>query len=281
MRYSILHNLNYSYSRPVFIEPLAVRLRPRSDSLQQVIKFKLDVIPIPEGLSEYIDQECNNAATLWFSGQHRTLSISAESEVEVATISPFNYILTDNDFLALPAIYPQSYRHNLQPYLSHQYGSLELDEFVRPIMEETKGVTIPFLVRLTSRIHEEFDIVVREVGVPMEPKETIAKRNGACRDLAVLFMEGCRAVGLAARFVSGYRWSENLAEKQDLHAWSEVYMPGAGWRGFDPSIGLAITDRYIAVAAAANPVDTTPVSGTFRGTGIKSNLEYSVTISFS
>lgn len=281
MRYSILHSLNYSYNRPVFIEPQTIRLRPRSDSLQQVIEFKLDVIPVPDGISEHTDQECNNTATLWFSGQHQNLFISAESEVEVSTTNPFNFIVTDNDFLTVPVVYPQSYRQYLHPYLSHQHSSLELDEFVHPVLEETGGETILFLVRLTSRIHEEFDRLVRETGAPMAPKETIAKRNGACRDLAFLFMAGCRTVGLATRFVSGYRWSEDLAEQHNLHAWCEVYMPGAGWRGFDPSTGLAVTDQHVAVTTAADPIDTVPVSGTFRGTGVKSKLEYNVTINLS
>jgi len=281
MRYSILHSLNYSYSRPVFIEPQTVRLRPRSDSLQQVIEFKLDVIPVPDGISEHIDQECNNTTTLWFSGQYQNLSISAKSEVEVATINPFNFIVTDNDFLTVPVVYPQSHRQYLHPYLSHQHPSPELDEFIKPVIEETGGETIPFLVRLTSRIHEEFDRLVRETGAPKAPKETITKRNGTCRDLAVLFMAGCQVAGLAARFVSGYRWSEDLAEKHNLHAWSEVYIPGAGWRGFDPSIGLAVTNQHVAVATAANPVDAAPVSGTYKGTGIKSKLEYDVTINIS
>jgi len=278
MHYNISHSLHYSYSRAAFIEPLAVRLRPRSDSLQQVIQFKLDVIPTPDGFSEHIDQEGNNAATLWFSGKHRDLSISTTSEVEVSESNPFNYIVTNKDFMALPAVYSQSNKSNLQPYLSHRYSSPELNKFVRPIMEETDEETIPFIVRLNSLIYEEFNRVVRETGDPMAPEETLAKRQGACRDFAVLFMAGCRAVGLAARFVSGYRWSEDLAEKHNLHAWSEVYLPGAGWRGFDPSIGLAVSSHYVAVATAANPVDTAPVSGAFRGTGIKSRLEYNIIV---
>ncbi len=278
MRYSISHSLNYSYNRPVFIEPQTIRLRPRSDSLQQVLVFKLDVIPVPDGISEQIDQECNNTATLWFSGKYQNFLISSKSEVEVTETNPFNFIVTDNDFLTLPIVYQQSYRQYLYPYLSHQHPSSELDKFVRPVIEESSGETIPFLVRLTSRIHNEFDRSEREIGAPMTPKETIIKRNGACRDLAFLFMAGCRTIGLATRFVSGYRWSEDLVEQHNLHAWAEVYIPGAGWRGFDPSTGLAVTNQHVAVVTAADPVDTLPVSGTFRGTGVRSRLEYNVTI---
>jgi transglutaminase-like putative cysteine protease len=278
MRYNISHRLNYSYGKPVFLEPHTVRLRPRYDSVQQVLKFKLEVVPVPEGISEHIDQECNNAATLWFSGQHKNLSISATSEVDVLKANPFNFIVTENETLNLPTSYPQSLRYYLQPYLDRRYQSSQIDDFVQPITKEAKGETISFLVRLTSCIHEQCDTVMRETGAPIAPEKTIAKRKGTCRDLAVLFMECCRAVGLAARFVSGYRWDEGLAEKHTLHAWSEVYIPGGGWQGFDPIIGLAATDRHIAIAAAADPHNAAPVSGTFRGTGVQCNLEYDVSI---
>jgi transglutaminase-like putative cysteine protease len=281
MIFYISHSLNYSYSRPVFLEPLTVRLRPRCDSVQQVIQFKLDVVPAPDGISEYIDQESNNAATLWFSGQHGTLSISAKSEVEVLPVNPFNFIVTENNLLKLPVIYPQSCRYELQPYLSRRCESSQIDDFIQPVIKETNGETIPFLVRLASQIREQFDRVVRETGAPMAPEETIAGRKGACRDLALLFMESCRAVGLAARFVSGYRWSEESIEKHRMHAWAEVYISGGGWRGFDPSTGRAVADRHIAVATAANPLNAAPIDGTFRGTGVYSKLEYDISISLS
>jgi transglutaminase-like putative cysteine protease len=234
---------------------------------------------MPQGISEHIDQECNNAATMWFDGQHRSLSVTAKSEVEVLPTNPFNYFVTENEFLYLPVTYSKSCQYQLQPYLSRRGKCSTIDDFVQPITEEAKGETLSFLLRLASSIHEQYDRVERETGSPMVPEETIAKREGTCRDLAVLFMESCRAVGLAARFVSGYRWCEDSDKEHNLHAWSEIYIPGGGWRGFDPIIGLAVTDQYIAVAAAANPVDVAPVSGTFRGTGASSRLEYDVSVS--
>ena len=113
--------------------------------------------------------------------------------------------------------------------------------------------------------------VVRPHGAALSPEATWGERTGACRDLAPLFNEVCRLVGLPARFVSGYGYSDFLDERH-LHAWSEVYLPGAGWRGFDPTIGLAVADRHIAVAAARDPEDTAPTSGTYRGTGLLRHL---------
>jgi transglutaminase-like putative cysteine protease len=204
------------------------------------------------------------------------------AEVEVSTVDPYNYIVTHNDFLSLPASYPERYGQDLKPYLEQRYGSPELDGFIRPVIEENGKETIPFIAGLNSHIHGIFDRMVREDGAPMSPVKTIAEGKGACRDLALLFIEGCRTAGLAARFVSGYRWSENNNNgKHHLHAWAEVYIPGAGWRGFDPSTGLAVGDRHVAIAAAAEPADAAPVTGTFRGTGVDFRLEYDVTISTS
>ena len=108
-------------------------------------------------------------------------------------------------------------------------------------------------------------------------------RLGACRDLAVLFVDCCRAEGIAARFVSGYQKGNLLSERRDLHAWPEVYLPGAGWRGFDPPPphGEAVSDVHVTMAAAAHSRDTMPVSGVFSGDGANSTLEYTVEIQVS
>jgi len=281
LRYRISHSLDYSYSKPVILLPLLVRLRPRCDCIQQVTSFKLNVVPIPESITEHIDQECNNAATLWFSGRHRTLSISAWSEVEVIPTDPLNLVITETATLTLPANYPKSYRRSLQTYMRRRGGSSHINDFVQPVVDEAGGQTTAFLAKFASSIYEQFDKMERETGSPLAPDETIARRTGACRDLAVLFMEGCRAVGLAARFVSGYKWREELPQKHDLHAWAEVFIPGGGWRGFDPSTGLAVTDRHIAIATAANPVDAAPVRGAFRGPRVCSKLKYDISIDLS
>jgi transglutaminase-like putative cysteine protease len=160
-------------------------------------------------------------------------------------------------------------------------GSSYVDGFIQPVVDEAAGETTAFLTKFVLLIYEQFDKIARETGAPLAPDETLARRRGACRDLAVLFMEGCRAVGLAARFVSGYMWSEELTEKHNLHAWVEVFIPGGGWRGFDPSTGLAVTERHIAIATAANPFDAAPISGAFRGHRAYSKLEYDVSIDLS
>jgi len=120
--------------------------------------------------------------------------------------------------------------------------------------------------------------IVRPVAAKIYVPIALRRKEGACRDLAVLFMDICRSLGLAARFVSGYKYSPDTPDQHELHAWAEVYLPGAGWRGYDPSWGLAVADHHVALAAGPAPQDAMPVTGTFRGTDVLSSLDYSVEI---
>ena len=114
----------------------------------------------------------------------------------------------------------------------------------------------------------------------MPPRVTLEKGQGACRDLAVLFVAACRALGFGARFVSGYHQGHSEPMRRDLHAWAEVYLPGGGWRGYDPSLGLAVADRHVAVAAGTRPDQAAPISGSFRGTGVSSRMRAEIRMEF-
>jgi transglutaminase-like putative cysteine protease len=145
-------------------------------------------------------------------------------------------------------------------------------EFAATIAAGVNGQILPFLSELSRKIHQEIDMPIREVGQPLPAEQTLREKRGACRDASVLFMECCRSQGIAARFVSGYQEGDNEAERRYMHAWAEVYLPGGGWRGYDPTHGLAIADRHIAVAASARPEMAAPTRGTFRGTGAASRM---------
>jgi transglutaminase-like putative cysteine protease len=131
---------------------------------------------------------------------------------------------------------------------------------------------------LNRALHEGFRAHVRDGGHAQTPAETLARRAGACRDLAVLFMAVCRAWGLAARFASGYRRGDLARPDRHLHAWPEVWCPGGGWRGWDPVEGVAVADRHVALAAGVRQIDTMPVEGSFAGAGVTSTLHYVVEI---
>jgi transglutaminase-like putative cysteine protease len=134
-------------------------------------------------------------------------------------------------------------------------------------------------MHLADRIHRGFHHIGRLDGAPMSPGETLAGRRGACRDTAMLYVAACRSQGLAARFVSGYSMHhpEEVTE-HELHAWVEVYVPGGGWRPYDPSLGLAVADGHVTLAAAPDHELAAPVSGSYRGTGVGSQMDYAVSV---
>jgi transglutaminase-like putative cysteine protease len=146
------------------------------------------------------------------------------------------------------------------------------------LTEEAKGNAQSFLPLLTGRIHSGTSRIFREVGAAHAPEETLRRGEGSCRDLTVLMLAVARASGFAGRFVSGYYHPAGPITEHELHAWAELYIPGGGWRGFDPTAGLAVADRHIAIAYAAQAELAAPVRGSLRGTGTtKMTTEVEVT----
>lgn len=278
MRFEIAHTIRYTYSGPVFLEPQVIRLRPRADAVQELHAFQLSLDPAPAGRTENIGFEGNNSTSVWFCGRHRHLTLTAHSTVETLRHNPFEYIITDPGAARIPAVYTNSYPSTLQDYREPLHRSESLEHFAQQIRESSEGETLPFLAQLTSRLYEEFEFMHRREGDSYSPEETLKRKAGACRDLSVLFNEVCRTVGLAARFVSGYQKGDPDSDEREMHAWSEVYLPGGGWRGYDPTLGLAVADHHVALAAAIHPEHASPTTGAFRGTGITSEMEYEVDI---
>jgi transglutaminase-like putative cysteine protease len=124
---------------------------------------------------------------------------------------------------------------------------------------------VAFLTNLNWYLYESFGHTIRGEGPAHPPEVTLRERQGTCRDLAVLFCAACRLVGIAARFVSGYEREAATQPQAYMHAWAEAYLPGGGWRGYDPTQGLAVSKSHVAVAAAADPSLAAPITGTYRG----------------
>jgi transglutaminase-like putative cysteine protease len=141
-----------------------------------------------------------------------------------------------------------------------------------------QGQPISFLTELNAQIHRECQYQIRETGAALPPGVTWSQRSGSCRDYAVLFAEACRAVGLAARFVSGYQEGDPDRRDRHLHAWAEVYLPGGGWRGFDPTQHAAVGDHYIALVASPLSTYTAPLSGSIKPGGVQSEMTYQLEI---
>jgi hypothetical protein len=153
----------------------------------------------------------------------------------------------------------------LAPYANASSVAEPVREYALSTAGDTGPQAMPFLAELNWRISQSLRVIHREHGPPLAPAETLRLGEGSCRDLAVLFCEACRSMGLAARFVSGYDRAAAGEDPAYMHAWSEVYVPGGGWRGYDPSRGVAVTDSHLAVAAAFDAELAAPITGSYRG----------------
>lgn len=272
MYYQVMHRTAYAYSFAVFLEPHVIRLRPRCDGTQTLMSFDLRVKPTPSGLTECSDLEGNATAQVWFEGPTDTLEIVTAFEVETLRPNPFDYVLLEVPVQTLPMIYARELEAPLSLYRSTSALHETVDQFARAVAKEVDGRTVPFLTQLSRRIYDTCKCVIREEGEAQLSEVTLAAREGSCRDLAVLFISACRVQGIAARFVSGYQEGVADQEKRELHAWAEVYLPGGGWRGYDPTHGLAVAERHIVLAVGLTPLLAAPITGSFRGTGAMAKM---------
>jgi transglutaminase-like putative cysteine protease len=280
MHWRIEHTLSYHYSKPIVLDVQTIRLQPRNDTRQQLIQFNLNIQPSPTYISKHSDIENNDITTAWFKGTHNELQITATSEVELKDYNPFDFIITEPSLTKIPISYPKYYIPLIEAYIStNNHSSSILDDFLKPVIVQSNNETIPFLTGLVTHIYKYFKHRERPDGAPWPPEKTIEQERGACRDLAWIFIVACRSLGLASRFVSGYHVPFNVRKKPELHAWAEIFLPGAGWIGFDPSLGLMVTERYIIISASYEPALTIPTSGTFWGKDTKAALKTSITIS--
>ena len=266
MRYRISHTTQYTYSQPVFLQHHVVRLTPRSDGNQILHQFDIQVEPKPQLQSPIVELDGNATVGLWFTNSATSrLVIKTTAEVETTCTNPFNYF-TPSWANPLPIDYPTFLATSLHPYRTQHDLPLapNVVEFAHGLMHEVNYQLGTFLTALTQRIYSDCTYTTRHEGAPMPASLTWQTKRGSCRDFVVLFVAACRAVGLAARFVSGYQEGDSDQSNHDLHAWAEVYIPGGGWRGFDPTHGLAVSDRHIALAAAPNPAQAAPVTGALR-----------------
>lgn len=279
MRFTIRHRTLYRYSSSVRLSPHRLRFHPRDDGAQRVVRHHLNISPQPTGRNEHLDLEGNRVTQIWFAEVTDHLEIEVNMQIETLRNNAFNFILApeatflpidhEHDFL-----YARAYLERIEP-------DDAVTAFAAELSLAGKRDTLSFLDHLNRRIYAGFTQIHRDTGAPQSPAFTLQSRRGACRDLAVLFVDCCRAEGIAARFVSGYQKCNLLDERRDLHAWPEVYLPGAGWRGFDPTQGEAVTDAHVTIAAAAHSRDTMPVSGAVSSNGASGTLDYTVQIKAS
>ncbi len=262
MEFWVRHETVYTYDRPVRLGPHVLRLRPRCDAAATLVHHELRVEPEPAGRCDCLDLEGNWISRVWFLGETRRLAIYSEFQVRTLRVNPYDYLPESAPGPGVCYADPDLTR--LRPWIDAADPGPETRALAAELWDQSADMA-DFLHRLNAHLRNHFTRGPRETGHPLSPAETLRRRHGACRDLAVLFIAVCRTRGIAARFVSGYQEGDGDRPHRAMHAWPEVYLPGGGWRGFDPTHGLAVADGHVAVAAAAESADATPVAGGYVG----------------
>lgn len=277
MLFSVTHVKRYVYSAPVFLEPMTLRLRPRDDVTQRLLAHELRLFPEPAGRSEVLEFDGHSATQLWFTGLQDSFEIVCRSRAETFRVNPFDFLLAPAA-LTLPLVYPRPLAGCLQAYQMPACRAAAVERFSSDIARKARFQTLEFLNLLSATIAGQFEREIRQEGPPRASDETLELGLGACRDFTVLFNDCCRLQGIAARFVSGYCATDSEpGEEIDLHAWSEVYLPSAGWRGYDPAQGLAVSDQHLALCASIDATEAAASAGHYRGDA-SCRLEATVTL---
>lgn len=268
------HVTRYRYDRLVRLGPQIVRLRPAPHCRTPVLSYSMKVEPAQHFVNWQQDPFANYMARLVFPERTRTLEIAIDLVAEMSVYNPFDFFLEEHA-QTFPFDYGDALRRELAPYLACDSATGACEAFRSYIesIDRAPAGTVDFLVALNRRLQHDIRYVVRlEPGV-QTPGQTLALASGSCRDSGWLLVQLCRHLGLAARFVSGYLIqltpdvksldgpSGAEADFTDLHAWCEVYLPGAGWIGFDPTSGLLAGEGHIPLAATPQPTSAAPVEG--------------------
>jgi len=263
-RLAIEHSTTYRFSVPVTLLPHSLRLRPREGPDVRIESASLDISP-PARLHWQRDAQGNALAIASFCLPASRLSIASRVVLEHYDEQPLDFLVADHA-VRYPFQYEYAERIELGPYLLPAFPQDQplIADWLRPLWQPGQTVETYLLLEwINKAIATSFNYVQREQPGVQTPAETLEKHSGSCRDTAALFIEACRWLGLAARFVSGYLYSPFPQASSATHAWSEVYLPGAGWKGFDSTSGLVTGNHHIAVAVARHPESVPPVAGAF------------------
>jgi len=235
-------------------------------------------LPQADKLIRNIDQEGNIQHVCFVNMDTRLFEVKTEFTMESDDFNTYDFIFFPYETARLPFRYPEKLARYTDIYFKVNPVSAEVSALSARLAAEAGYSTLDFLTGVTTYISRNFRYISRERGEAMEPEETLRLGSGSCRDFSVLMMALCKAQGMVARFVSGYLFGNNRHE-HDLHAWVEVFLPGGGWRGFDPTEGQSVNKNYITLANSLEPSGINPVRGSFRGMpGVRSELETYVSI---
>ena len=269
----LVHLTRYDYSEPVSFAPHGLYLRPRQTPRQRVHHYSLEITPTARRIATH-DPLDNAVDWAFFAPEEPATRLEFRSELLVETLesNPFDFYLKPSA-LTFPFTYDSTEQASLRTCLTLRADS-PAPEFLRDWLDQRMPAppteTVPYLMALNTAVQRALVYTRRDEQGVQSTAQTLARGTGSCRDYAVLLMELCRALGLAARFVSGYLYEPAASGATPMlppamHAWAEVYLPGAGWRGLDPTRGVFCDDAFVTVAYAPFAENVNSIQGTSYG----------------
>jgi len=271
IRVAIHHETNYQYDRLVMLGPQIVRLRPAPHCRTKIVSYSMRVTPSEHFCNWQQDPQGNYQARLVFPKPSRRMSIVVDIVADMTSINPFDFFL-ESYAESFPFEYEPTLARDLAPYLETLPATELVDRWIASVDLKPQR-TLDAITSLNQRLQQEIRYEIRmEPGV-RSPEETLKLGSGSCRDSAWLLVQIFRRLGVAARFASGYLIQLAADQKSldgpsgpevdftDLHAWAEVYLPGAGWVGLDPTSGLLCGEGHLPVACTPDPSSAAPISG--------------------
>jgi uncharacterized protein (DUF2126 family)/transglutaminase-like putative cysteine protease len=268
---AVYHLTHYKYDRPVVLQPQIIRLQPAPHSRTKVLSHSLRVSPSQHFVNVQQDPYGNYLARFVFPEPVTELKIEVDLVADMTVYNPFDFFV-EEESETWPFEYPEALRDDLSIYLKPEPAGPLLQKFLDGV-DRTPTNTVTFVTGLNARIQREIGYIIRMESGVMTPEETLGRAQGSCRDSSWLLVQAFRNLGLASRFVSGYliQLKPDLVSLDgppgtsvdftDLHAWCEVYLPGAGWIGLDPTSGLLTGESHVPLSATPHYRNAAPISG--------------------
>ena len=287
VRAALHHVTRYQYDRPVDLGPQVIRLCPAPHARTRVSSYSLKVTPSQHFVNWQHDPNGNRVARFVFTEKTSEFCITVDLVAELEVVNPFDFFI-EPSAETFPFVYPPELRPELAACLEPEAAGKHLKAFLAALALKPRK-TIDFLVDLNRDLQQQIRYVTRMEHGVQSVEETLAASQGSCRDTAWLLVQILRQLGLAARFVSGYLIQlkpDNTPldgpagaarDFADLHAWTEVYLPGAGWVGFDPTSGLLCGEGHLPLAASPHYRTAAPISGSVGPAEVVFSFDISLT----